>query len=325
MKQNLRLESSLSYYRKSFFQIVELPFSALMEYLREGPFGLSLDVELADENEAMVELISDDEKSLCEEIVENLAFARLDDETEKIAEYIAYNLDQYGRMNITVQEVCEKFKVDANMVEKAMKAIKDVGPDGILEGRVKGYGAKSFYIEPDIIVNNDLSISIKEIRLRAPRNTSKLEMRIFLFLNEAINCRKQLLLSLGQMFVRENTLFLARKINYPQKIKMSDAAKHLNVSISAVSRAVSGKFVRTPTGVFPFRIFFGRNVEKEYLLVEIAKILRKSQKITDREIAQELKTQGIFISRRTVNKYRQFMTKLLKGNDFIESNNLSKW
>ncbi|HEY8541302.1 MAG TPA: hypothetical protein VIL29_02890, partial [Pseudothermotoga sp.] len=87
MKQNLRLEPSLNSYRRTFFRILELPVSALLEYLRENPFGLSLNVELNDESETMAELIANDEKSLCEEIVENLAFARLDDETEKIAEY----------------------------------------------------------------------------------------------------------------------------------------------------------------------------------------------------------------------------------------------
>lgn len=322
MEQNLRLEPSLSYYRKSFFQILELPFSALLEYLRENSFGLSLDVELADENESMVELVSNNEKTLSEEIVENLAFARLDDETEKIAEYIAYNLDQYGRMNITVKEVCERFKVDPSVVQKALKAIKDIGPDGVLEGQVKGYGTRSSYIEPDIIVNDDLSISVKEISLRPPKSTNKFEMKIFLFLNEAINCRRQLLLSLGQIFVRENTLFLAKRISYPQKVKMTQVAKDLNVSVSAVSRAISGKFVRTPIGVFPLRIFFGRNVEKEYLLAEIVKILEKFQRITDREIVQELRMKGIFISRRTVNKYRQFATKLLKENGVIESDDL---
>lgn len=325
MEQNLRLEPSLSYYRKIFFRIVELPFSALLEYLRENSLGLSLDVELSDEKETMIELISNDEKSLSEEIVENLAFARLDDETEKIAEYIAYNLDQYGHLNITLQEICEKFKVDFSVVKRALEAIKDVGPDGVLEGKVKGYGTRSSYIEPDIIVNDDLSISVKEIPLRIPKSTNKFEMKVFLFLNEAISCRRQLLLSLGQIFVRENTLFLAKRISYPQKVKMTEAAKYLNVSVSAISRAISGKFVRTPIGVFPFRIFFGRNVEKEYLLAEIVKIIGKSQRITDREIVQELKGHGIFISRRTVNKYRHFAAKLLKGNDSIENGNLPEW
>ncbi|WP_052465290.1 RNA polymerase factor sigma-54 [Thermotoga profunda] len=323
MKQNLRLEPSINSYRRTFFRVLELPVSALLEYLRENPFGLSLNVELNDESETMAELIANDEKSLCEEIVENLAFARLDDETEKIAEYIAYNLDQNGHMNVTVKEICERFKVNAAVVYKAMEAIKDVGPDGVLEGKVKGYGVRSSYIEPDIIVNHDLSISLKEIHLSIPRSANKIETKIYLFLSQAIDCRRQLLLSLGQMSVRENTLFLSKKINYPQKIKMIDAAKYLGVSVSTISRAVSSKFIKTPIGIFPFRIFFGRNVEKEYLVIEIAKILDKSQNITDAEIVQKLKMQGIFISRRTVNKYRQLTMKILKGNDSIEIDNLS--
>ncbi len=314
MRQELVLRTSVLKYRTTFFRIVELPFSALRDYLKESPLGLSLDVQLPDENETMIELIADNDKSLSEEIVENLAFARLDDETEKIAEYIAYNLDQRGRMNITVQEICEKYKVDASVVYRAMEAIKEVAPEGVFEGKVRGYGEKSFYVEPDMIINNDLSVSLKEIHLRAPRNASKLEMKIFLFLTEAINCRKQLLLSLGQILVRENTLFFARKINYPQKIRMTDAAKSLDVSISTISRAISGKYVKTPIGIFPLRIFFGRNVEKEYLMAEIAKILSEFEKITDAEIAQKLKMNGIFISRRTVNKYRQLVEKFLKGN-----------
>ncbi|MEJ5230495.1 hypothetical protein ACSFC1_06110 [Pseudothermotoga sp. U03pept] len=315
MKQGLTLEPIFSNNRKTFFRILELPFSALVEYLKEVPIGLSLDAELLNENETRLERISSDEKSLSEEIVENLVFARLDEETERIAEYIAYNIDDHGNMMVSIEEVCEKLKTDASVVNRAINAIKEVGPDGILEGKVVGFGVKSHYIEPDVIVNEDLSISVKEIGVRQPRHFTKLELKIFIFLNEAINYRRQLLLTLGQMLVRENTLFLSKKIEYPQKITMSQAAKSSNVSVSTVSRAISGKYVKTPIGIFQMRSFFGRNVEKDYLLKELSKIVAEDCKLTDKEIAERLRPKGIYISRRTVNKYRQIFYKLSKGND----------
>ncbi|HOJ87394.1 MAG TPA: hypothetical protein PLP64_00690 [Pseudothermotoga sp.] len=312
MSQNLRLERSFLYHRNAFFRILELPFSALLEYIRESPLGLSLDIELFEESDLLIDLITNGEKTLSEEIVESLPLARLDDQIEMIAEYIAYNLDQYGRMNVTMEEICEKFKVDVSAVQKAMVAIKEVGPEGVLEGKVIGYGMKSSYVEPDIIVNDDMSVTVREIQLKPPRNADKIQMEIFLFLSEAVSRRKQLLLNLGQMFVRENTLFLAKKISYPQKIRMTQAASSLNVSVSTISRAVSGKYVKTSTEIFPLRIFFGRNVEKEYLLTELARILNESDRITDAEVSQRLRMQGILVSRRTVNKYRQIVKRFLK-------------
>ncbi|MEJ5228995.1 MAG: hypothetical protein WHT65_03245 [Pseudothermotoga sp.] len=314
MKQDLRLEPTFSHDRRVFFRILELPFSALLEYLRESPIGLSLDADSLNESDTMLERISNDEKSLSEEIVENLVFAKLDEETEKVAEYIAYNIDDRGNMMVSVEEVCEKLKTNPSVVRRAIDAIREVGPDGILEGKVVGFGVKSHYIEPDVIVNEDLSVSVKEIYLRQPRHFTKLELKIFIFLNEAITYRRQLLLTLSQLLVRENTLFLSKKIGYPQKITMSQAAKSSNVSVSTVSRVISGKYVKTPIGIFQMRSFFGRNVEKDYLLKELSKILNENCRLTDREIVERLRPMGIYISRRTVNKYKQMLYKLSKGN-----------
>jgi len=109
------------------------------------------------------------------------------------------------------------------------------------------------------------------------------------------------------MIVRKNVNFLLGKSSYPNKIKLVDAAEELELHVSTVSRAVSAKYVKTPVGTFPMRVFFGRNVEVKFLLPLLCELLRNNPNSTDEELRRSLKEHGIELSRRTVNKYRNII------------------
>ncbi|MDK2885339.1 HTH domain-containing protein [Pseudothermotoga sp.] len=315
MENRLRIETTAFYNKNAFFKIIELPFSALVEYLQNSFSGVSLDVQIPEKNESFVETVVDYEKSLPEEIMENIIFANLDDETEKVAEYIAYNLDNKGKMIVSVQEICEKFGVSEQIVKRAIDAIRESGPEGILDGKVAGYGDASIYVEPDIIITEDLNVSVRSFEMKVPRNATKTQLKIISFLNEALNRRKELLLFLGKTLLKENALFILGKSTYPKKTKMTDIANTMNISISTVSKAISGKYVKTPSRIFELKTFFGRHVAGDYLTAEIAKIiLEKGKSITDREITIILNSQGIEVSRRTVNNYRRRAAEILERN-----------
>jgi len=92
----------------------------------------------------------------------------------------------------------------------------------------------------------------------------------------------------------------------------------VGVDVSTVSRAVDGKWVQTPSGIFPLRRFFcggtqaddGDQVAWDAIRVKLKEIIDnedKSSPLSDEEIVAELAKQGIHVARRTVTKYRKAM------------------
>lgn len=105
----------------------------------------------------------------------------------------------------------------------------------------------------------------------------------------------------------------------PQALKplpMTLVADQLGIHVATVSRAVNEKYLQTPRGIVPLRMFFSGGTETESgdamswaavqaKLEEIIKAEDKSNPKSDDELVDELKKAGIDIARRTVAKYRK--------------------
>ena len=84
---------------------------------------------------------------------------------------------------------------------------------------------------------------------------------------------------------------------------------------ATISRAVAGKYVQTPRGIFPLRMFFsggkasagGTDMAWESIRVKLREVIDaedKSTPLRDDQIVKALQKHGITIARRTVAKYR---------------------
>ena len=103
---------------------------------------------------------------------------------------------------------------------------------------------------------------------------------------------------------------------HPMLIK--DVASELGVHSSTISRVVTNKYVDTPQGVMELRKFFTMGVEnsdgEELSIVQvklkIKKLIESEDRIkpySDNQLGQLLRRDNIFITRRTVAKYREQM------------------
>lgn len=292
--------------RELFFKFIELPTRSLIEFLKDSFPYVSLDTEDEETGLTRLDRLVDDEKSLQEELLESIALLRLDEEKERIAEYIVYNLDESGKLLIDKAEICQKFCVTERVVEELIEAIKTVGPEGLFEGCVVGFGKRAVYVQPDLIVHNDLSLQVRDFTISLKSVNKKIE-KILVHLNELLQRRKEILTFLGNMLIRKNVDFLLGRAIYPNKIKVVDAAEELQLHVSTVSRAISVKYIKTPVGTFPMRVFFGRNVEQRFFLPLLCKLLKENPNSTDEQLKESLRTYGVEVSRRTVNKYRNFI------------------
>jgi RNA polymerase sigma-54 factor len=101
-------------------------------------------------------------------------------------------------------------------------------------------------------------------------------------------------------------------------LPMVDVAGKVGVHVATVSRAVAGKYVQTPRGIYPLRMFFsggtttaaGQDVAWDAVKAKLKEVIDaedKSKPLNDDELAAELRRNGITIARRTVAKYRKLM------------------
>ncbi|WP_052463498.1 RNA polymerase factor sigma-54 [Thermotoga caldifontis] len=305
MKLKLDLTRDFSS-KELFFKFVELPVGQLAQFLQDFFPYISLDLEDTESESPLVERLLSGEKSLQEELMDAIALLRLDERQEPVAEYIVYNLDERGNLLVDEKEICEKFSISLEELEKLLEAIKDVGPEGLFEGSVSGFGRSATYVQPDVVIREDLSVHVKELAVSSG-GSDKRQEKIFLYINELLQHRKEIMFCLGNMIVRKNVDFLLGRSVYPNKTKFVDAAEELGLHVSTVSKAVSQKYVKTPSGIFPMHTFFGRNIEVKFFLPLLYELLKENPRASDEKLRILLRERGIEVSRRTVNKYRNLL------------------
>ncbi|HTY60641.1 MAG TPA: RNA polymerase factor sigma-54 [Acidobacteriota bacterium] len=134
----------------------------------------------------------------------------------------------------------------------------------------------------------------------------------------SVNQRKQTIYKVCVCVVNRQKEFLENGPAYLRPMLIKDVAAELGVHSSTISRVVTNKYVDTPQGVMELRKFFTMGVENpdggELSIVQvklrIKKLLEEENRkkpYSDNQIGQLLRRDNIFITRRTVAKYREQM------------------
>ncbi|MDO4551230.1 MAG: RNA polymerase factor sigma-54 [Planctomycetia bacterium] len=139
------------------------------------------------------------------------------------------------------------------------------------------------------------------------------------WLLESIQQRKHTLLRVSQAIMDYQKDFLDCGPDAMRPLKMQQIADELQIQVSTVSRAVDGKWIQTPRGIFPLRRFFvggyshsegDEGISRDTIQLKIKEIIENEDKknpLSDEAITEELERCGFSINRRTVVKYRQAM------------------
>src|SRR5215471_408003 len=222
-------------------------------------------------------------------------------------------------------------------VEIAVNMIQHLNPRPGL--RYSGAGAR--VVEPDVyfIKDGDDYIiqmndeEVPQLRLNAQYrkmldrdNGATKEVRDYvrerytsaIQLMKNIEQRKQTILKVCQSIVRRQMEFLNNGLDHLKPMMIKEVAEEVGVHPSTVSRAVAGKYVHTPQGVFELRYFFSEAVqgpagEFTSLLILKRKVKKlideedRTHPLTDDQITRILQGEGIDVTRRTVAKYREDM------------------
>ena len=136
------------------------------------------------------------------------------------------------------------------------------------------------------------------------------------FLIKSIHQRQDTILNIAKEIVARQSEFLEHGVSHLKPLTMSEVADKVEVHETTVSRAVSGKYMETPQGLFEMRYFFTSaiqtsdggegvsNTSVKQLLQELVDNENKSKPLSDEAVVKLMGEKKVKIARRTVAKYR---------------------
>lgn len=135
------------------------------------------------------------------------------------------------------------------------------------------------------------------------------------FLIKSIHQRQQTISNIAHEIVKRQRDFLDLGSSALKPMTMVQIAETVGVHETTVSRAISGKYIATPQGVFEMKYFFTpgyqtaggasmSNTSVKGAIDDLVKSENPKNPLSDKEIVEILGKRGIPIARRTVAKYR---------------------
>lgn len=135
------------------------------------------------------------------------------------------------------------------------------------------------------------------------------------FLIKSLHQRQQTIHNIATEIVKRQREFMELGRAHLKPLTMNQVAEVVGVHETTVSRAVSGKYMETPHGVFEMKHFFtsgftaadGQAVANTSIKDMVAEIIKGEDQfnpLSDDAIVKLLVAKGITIARRTVAKYR---------------------
>lgn len=193
-------------------------------------------------------------------------------------------------------------------------------------------------ITPDLVVDKELNVTLTgenvpqltlspAYREMMAEQADKPEVRTYLSrcfregreLIRAVEERQQTILAVARALVARQTAFFRKGPHALAPLKMEEIADDCACSISTVSRAVNGKYLRCSHGVYELRSFFTAALPAEdntagvsagAVQARIRALIDAEdprKPLSDTKIEAALAAEGTVVARRTIAKYREQM------------------
>jgi RNA polymerase sigma-54 factor len=230
-------------------------------------------------------------------------------------------------------EIARRMGISAEQVQKCANNIArlDPRPGAIFAEAPKNYVLPDVTVERvngnyQVILNGEqiphlrISNTYKDI-MSQDRNGSEVKdyirdkIRSGKFLIKSIHQRQQTISNIAHQIVQRQREFFEKGSSYLKPMTMVQIADAVGVHETTVSRAISGKYMSTPQGVFEMKYFFTpgyqtatgesmSNTSVKEAILDLVKNEPGNSPLSDKEIVEILSKRGIPIARRTVAKYR---------------------
>lgn len=245
---------------------------------------------------------------------------------------VSTHLDDLARRRLP--DLARKLKAPVERISQAAELIGSLNPRPAQDFAAAG---QNVYVQPDltvekqngayvVILNQEavprlrISNTYKDLMSRTGtadevRGYIRERIRSGKFFIQSIEQRQQTIRKIAEEIVARQKDFLDHGPSHLKPMNMAQLAEVVGVHETTVSRAVNGKYMQTPQGVYELRYFFTTgletdsgetmsNVSVKAALQELVKNEDTAKPFSDDAIVKKLREQGIKLARRTVAKYR---------------------
>ncbi|MFH1312248.1 MAG: RNA polymerase factor sigma-54 [Candidatus Eisenbacteria bacterium] len=194
------------------------------------------------------------------------------------------------------------------------------------------------YIVPDLVIENvegeyivqlndrnvprlRISRAYKDILSNAKSRTKKEREYVVEKLNSArwlirtIDQRRRTMIKVMEAILEVQREFFDKGVEHLRPLTLQQIAERVDMHESTVSRVTNSKYVQTPRGVLELKYFFSTGLRSDNGEVASSKMIKarlseaiekedKHRPLSDQELADMLKREGLNVARRTVAKYR---------------------
>lgn len=254
-------------------------------------------------------------------------------EQTKSLEYriVRDEMDALGKRRIP--DIARRLGVSADEVQQALGRIACLDPR---PGRAFMPDSQQFIVpevfvtwmdgEWQITTNNDniphlrISNTYKDLMAKGDcdgdtRDYIREKIRAGKFVIKSIHQRQETILNIAREIVKRQEAFLWEGVTALRPMTMVQVAEVVGVHETTVSRAVSGKYIETPQGIFEMKYFFTSGISTEggesmsntsvkEIISELVRNEPPNSPYSDEKLVEILQEKGIKIARRTVAKYR---------------------
>lgn len=254
-------------------------------------------------------------------------------ENDAVTEILLNHLEDLGQNRVT--NIVKATGHDLEEIQAAIETIKSFNPK---PGASFPSTVDDIYVSPEVFVEKigdeyvvtmnerDLPrLRINNLYKEAMKNRDKTEKETYDFIRNKLESarsflkyvdkRKETILSVTRAICEVQFDFFELGILHLKPLTLQDVAHMAGVHESTVSRATSGKYAQTPRGLLELKFFFsgaartqsGEDVSTLSVKKRIEDLVKQEDErkpLSDSQIVEMLKKEGIFLARRTVAKYR---------------------
>lgn len=258
----------------------------------------------------------------------------LEEDTKDLVHLIQNHLKDLEKKNYDA--IAKAMGLDIQEVAEICKIIYSMDPKPGL-----AYAPQdTHYVSPDVYVykvGDDYMVSLNEDglprlkisnfyrnMLKGTGDNQKTQdyiqekLRSAVWLIKSIHQRQRTIYKVTESIVKHQKEFFEKGAGHIRPMVLRDIANDIGMHESTVSRVTTAKYVHTPQGIFELKYFFnsgistddGESLASESVKMKIKEIISKEDPkspLSDQQLVELLKGEGIQIARRTIAKYRDVL------------------
>jgi len=155
---------------------------------------------------------------------------------------------------------------------------------------------------------------LKKVSSKKEKEFIKERYRSAEWIIRSISERNKTLYAVASSIFRFQKSFLEFGEDFLKPLTLKDVADDIEKHQSTISRLTNGKYAETPHGVYELKYFFVKRVNEnapatnkhlESRMLELVETEDKKHPLSDEDVSNLLKREGISVARRTITKYRE--------------------